>query len=452
MDVLALILAGGKGSRLDILSQSRAKPNLPFGGRYRLIDFSLSNCVNSDIYEVGVLTQYLPRSLNAHLGIGRPWKLDRKHGGITLLHPRTGRKEEWYQGTAHAVYQNRDFIKAKAADYVVILSGDHVYKMDYRRILDYHQQQNADLTIAAQAVPMEEANRFGILETDEQGRVLNFQEKPAQPASNLASLGIYIFDTEVLLAKLDEYCCPNKSDFGKHIIPPLIEEAKTCAYQFEGYWQDVGTLESFWKTNLDLIHPQRGLDLDDPNWKIYTRDSLNPAASFGSEAEIGQSLVANGAYINGKVSNSVIFPGAVVERGAVVEDSIVFADTRIEAGATVNKCLIDEEVVIGTNSYLGFGREIVANMEKPELLNCGLTVIGKAAKIPPRVKVGRNCRVAPEIRENDFERDVVFSGNTITKDKKWSKRTSEGNFTREVIFSNNAAQDKEQSEVVLTKG
>ncbi|SJZ51887.1 glucose-1-phosphate adenylyltransferase [Selenihalanaerobacter shriftii] len=413
MSILALVLAGGRGSRLDILSADRAKPGVPFAGKYRIIDFTLSNCVNSGIYDVGILTQYLPRSLHRHIGIGKPWDLDRQFGGVTLLHPYIGKEGGWYQGTAHAVYQNLLYIKNKKPDYVVILSGDHIYKMDYSKMVDYHKSKNADLTIAAKPVPIEEAHQFGILNTNEDMRIVDFKEKPENPPSNLASMGIYVFSTDVLINKLEEFCSQKNSDFGHHIIPQMIRKTRVFAYKYKGYWKDVGTIKSFWEANLSLINPLPEMDLYDDNWKWHTRSESKPPAKFGREGEVNQSLISNGAIINGKIKNSVVFPGVFIEEGVEVKDSIIFNNTIIKQGAKICKSIIDKNVVIGNNTQIGFYKNTTANFERPKILNSGLNVIGKGVRIPENIEIGQNCRVLPRVKEDDFNKRKITSGSTI---------------------------------------
>ncbi|MCK8817320.1 glucose-1-phosphate adenylyltransferase [Natroniella sulfidigena] len=413
MKTLALILAGGRGTRLDILSDHRAKPSVPFAGKYRIIDFTLSNCVNSEIYNIGILTQYLPMSLNNHIGIGKPWDLDRRIGGATLLQPYTGKEGGWYEGTAHAVSRNINFIKNQNPDYVIILSGDHVYKMNYNKLISYHEEKQADLTIAAQRVPIEEANRFGILEPDTEMKIIDFQEKPDNPPSNLASMGIYVFSTDVLISKLKEYCSRECSDFGHHIIPKIIEQDDAYLYEFEGYWKDVGTLESFWETNLGLLNSNENINLYDENWKIHTRSEGKPPVKFGKNGLAINSLVSNGSIVKGEVKNSVISPGVVVEEGTVVKDSIIFNDTVIKKNAIIDQAIIDKNVTVGEKSQIGFGDDLTSNFEKPELLNNGLNVIAKGAKIPSGVRIGRNCRVVSYVKKSDFNSKNVASGSTI---------------------------------------
>jgi glucose-1-phosphate adenylyltransferase len=413
MNILALILAGGRGSRLDILSHPRAKPGVPFAGKYRIIDFTLSNCVNSGIYNIGVVTQYLPRSLNKHIGIGRPWDLDRQFGGVTLLQPYTGKQGGWYQGTAHAVYQNIPYIQEENPDYVVILSGDHIYKMDYVKMVSHHQLKGADLTVAVKRVPMENAHQFGILDVNDDQQIIDFNEKPNNPSNNLASMGIYVFSTDILIEQLKEYCNQENSDFGHHIIPKMIEEFEVFAYEHNGYWKDVGTLKSFWEANLSLIDPVPEMNLYDEDWKWHTRSELKPPVKFGPKVQVTNSLISNGAIISGKVKNSVIFPGVFIEADAVIEDSIIFNNTRVKKGARIHKSIIDKEVIIGRKARLGAGDESIANFEQSDILHSGLNVIGKGAQIPDEIQVHRNCRIFPGVKEKDFGQETITSGNTV---------------------------------------
>ncbi|SJZ36927.1 glucose-1-phosphate adenylyltransferase [Selenihalanaerobacter shriftii] len=413
MNILALILAGGRGSRLDILSEDRAKPSVPFGGKYRLIDFTLSNCVNSGIYTIGVLTQYLPRSLNKHIGIGRPWDLDRQFGGVTILQPYTGRKGGWYQGTAHAVYCNINYIKEMDPEYVVILSGDHVYKMNYAEMVSYHKKKGADLTISVKRVPMKAAHQFGILDVNDDMQIINFEEKPEEPTSNLASMGIYVFSKEALVNKLEEFCNQGDSDFGHHIIPRMIEDTNVFAYEHEGYWRDVGTLESFWEANLSLTGPMPEMDLYDENWQWHTRSERKPPVKLGPQAEVSESLLSNGAVINGKVTNSIISPGVFIEEDAHVKDSVIFNNTTIKKHSAICKSIIDKEVIIGKNTKIGSCSIQDVNFEQPELLHSGLSLVGKGVQIPNGTLVGGNCRIFPGVKEKDFSNKNIKNGSTI---------------------------------------
>ncbi|ADL12610.1 glucose-1-phosphate adenylyltransferase [Acetohalobium arabaticum] len=413
METLAMVLAGGKGSRLDILSADRAKPSVPFAGKFRIIDFALSNCVNSGIYDVGILTQYLPRSLNRHIGIGKPWDLDRQFGGATLLQPYTGKKGGWYQGTAHAIYQNINYIKDIDPEYVIILSSDHVYKMDYSKMVNYHKEKGADLTIAVKPVSMKEASQFGILTTDEEMQINDFQEKPDNPSSNLASMGIYVFTKDVLVGKLEEFCNQENSDFGHHIIPQMIDPDDVFAYEFNGYWQDVGTLKSYWETNLELTDLVPEMNLYDDNWKLLTRSEEQPPVKFGPKGQASKSLISNGAIINGKVENSVISPGVFIEENVVIKDSIICNDSKIKQGTVINKSIIDKEVIIGSECQIGCSGEKKANFEQPEILHSGLNVIGKGAEVPAETCIEKNCRIFPWIEEDDFRKKAIQSGSTV---------------------------------------
>ncbi|TDX51527.1 glucose-1-phosphate adenylyltransferase [Orenia marismortui] len=416
MKILALILAGGRGTRLDVLSEHRAKPSVPFGGKFRLIDFALSNCVNSGIYDIGVLTQYLPLSLNDHIKIGKPWDLDRRIGGVTILQPYTGRQGGWYKGTAHAVYQNLSYIKQHNPKYVVILSGDHVYKMNYSEMVSYHEQKGADLTIATQRVAWENANQFGILDSNEDMQIMNFVEKPEDPPSNLASMGIYVFTTDVLIEKLEALCNQENSDFGHHIIPEMINNNDVFAYEYAGYWRDVGTLKSFWEANLALTDPLPELNLYDDNWKIHTRSEEKPPVKFGQKGQAIKSLVSNGCIINGIVENSVLSPGVVIEEGAIVRDSVILNNTVIKKDSIVCKSIIDKNAKIGINSHIGFSNEMTPSDEKPSLLTNGLNIIGRNVIVPDNTQIGRNCRILSGVLENDFEDKNIPSGSTIRSD------------------------------------
>ncbi len=418
--VLAVILAGGQGERLSLLSQKRAKPAVPFAGKYRIIDFALSNCVNSGIFDVAVLTQYRPHSLNDHIGIGRPWDLDRQQGGIHLLQPYVGRGDaDWYQGTADAVYQNLSFILESPCDYVLILAGDHIYRMDYGPMLAFHQQRHAAATLGAVVVPLEEGHRFGILETDAEGRVISFEEKPKQPRGTLGSMGIYVFNRETLIdvlledARASDAGTPSQHDFGRNIIPGMVERGEGIyAYPFTGYWQDVGTIQSYWEAHMNLLGDRPAFDLYDPSWVIHTRSEERPPASIREGAQIVQSLISHGNIIKGRVEHSVLSPGVVVEEGAVVRDSIILFDTVIGAGSVVDRAILDKEVVVGKNCHIGYGDDMTPNQQEPHLLNTGITLIGKRTRLPDNLKVGRNCKIGTDLRPQDFPGDAMASGET----------------------------------------
>ncbi len=349
---IAMLLAGGEGKRLGFLTSEMAKPALPFGGKYRIIDFALSNCTNSGIDTVGVLTQYQPLILNAHIGIGIPWDLDRKHGGVSILAPflKYGEEGKWYRGTANAIYQNICFIDKYDPHYVLVLSGDHIYKMDYSLMLKFHKEKQADLTIAVIEVPWNEASRFGIMHTDSEGRITEFQEKPAHPQGNLASMGVYIFGTEILKQYLqaDNERAGSGNDFGKDVIPLMLDEGcRIFAYPFQGYWKDVGTIESLWEANLDLLSSENGLDLFDRNWRIYTVNQNQPPHFIAPGAKIENSLANEGCEIFGEVSNSVLFTGVHIGEGTVIKDSVIMTNVRIGRNARIERAIIDENAIIG---------------------------------------------------------------------------------------------------------
>jgi glucose-1-phosphate adenylyltransferase len=410
---MAVILAGGEGERLSILSQERAKPAVPFGGKYRIIDFTLSNCVNSDIHDVVVLTQYNPRSLNDHIGVGRPWDLDRAHGGVKLLQPyiARGRVAEWYRGTADAVLRNMNVIEHDASDAVVVLAGDHIYKMDYQPFLAAHRRRRADVTIAVRRVPLAEASRMGILALDEADRVIEWQEKPKQPKSDLASMGVYVFSKKALRRYLTE----DRPDFGKDVIPAMLEaSARVFGYRYNGYWQDVGTIQSYWETNMALLEDEPELDLYDKDWVIHTRSEERAPAKVGPTSQVHRSLISHGCVFNGTVVNSVLSPGVRVDPGAVVRDSIIMFDTIIRSGAVVDRSILDKEVVVGPGAMVGDGpHDDRPNKQEPGRLNTGITVVGKRAVIPRGTRIGRNVKVAADIRSTDFPRKVIKSGESV---------------------------------------
>jgi glucose-1-phosphate adenylyltransferase len=410
--VLAVILAGGEGERLSILSALRAKPAVPFAGKYRIIDFTLSNCVNSEITDIIVLTQYNPRSLNDHIGAGRPWDLDRNVGGVRVLQPyiTRGRSTDWYRGTADAVYQNLNVIEQSAADTVVVLAGDHIYKMDYRPFMALHRRRRADVTIAVRPVPTDDANRFGILALDAEDRVVDWQEKPAQPKSNLASMGIYVFSRRALA----EWLGDDREDFGRDVIPAMLAgHGRVFGYRYDGYWQDVGTVHSYWQAHMDLLDERPELDLYDKEWLIHTRSEERAPAKVGPTASVHRSLVSHGCVIYGTVERSVLSPGVRVEVGAVVRDSIVMFDTAIRAGAVVDRTILDKEVSIGPNAIIGEGADDTPNRSDPRL-NTGITLVGKRAVVPRSARVGRNVRVDEGVRAADFPGRAIRSGTTVS--------------------------------------
>ena len=411
--VLALILAGGEGERLSILSGVRAKPAVPFAGKYRIIDFTLSNCVNSDIDDIVVLTQYNPRSLNDHIGAGRPWDLDRTTGGIRMMQPFIARNRtaEWYRGTADAVLQNIGTIRESAADPVLVLAGDHIYKMDYGPFIQQHKRKRADVTIAVQQVPLGEAHRFGILALDDNDQVVEWQEKPKQPRSDLASLGIYVFSRRALLTWLAD----DRPDFGANVIPAMLDGgARVFGHRFEGYWQDVGTVDSYWRAQMELLddHPQ--LDLHDRSWVIHTRSEERAPARIGPTASVHRSLVSHGCIIAGTVEHSILSPGVRVDPGAIVRDSVVMFDCHIRAGAVVDRAILDKYVSVGPNAVVGMGDDFTTpNKAEPTRLNTGITLVGKRAAIPAGARIGRNVRIGEDVRSADFSSRTVRSGGSV---------------------------------------
>lgn len=415
-EMIAMLLAGGQGSRLGVLTSKVAKPAVAFGGKYRIIDFPLSNCINSGVDTVGVLTQYQPLRLNTHIGIGIPWDLDRNIGGVTVLPPyEKSSNSEWYTGTANAIYQNLDYMEGFNPEYVLILSGDHIYKMDYEVMLDFHKKNGAEVTIAVMPVPMEEASRFGIMITDENRRIVDFEEKPAQPRSNLASMGIYIFNwktlKEALLAMVDQPAL----DFGKHIIPFCHEKgAPLYAYEFNGYWKDVGTLNSYWEANMELIDIVPEFNLYEEYWKIYTKSDALPPQYISADSVVERSIIGEGTEIYGKVYNSVIGRGIVIGKDTVVRDSIIMNDTEIGANCELNKAIIAENVTIGDGVKLGVG-ESVPNDTAPHIYSHDIVTIGEKSVIPDGVSVGKNTVIFGETTKDDYDNAYLASGKTLIK-------------------------------------
>ena len=415
-EMIAMLLAGGQGSRLGVLTQKVAKPAVSFGGKYRIIDFPLSNCINSGVDTVGVLTQYQPLRLNSHIGIGIPWDLDRNVGGVTILPPYERSKgSDWYTGTANAIYQNLEYMEAYNPEYVLILSGDHIYKMDYEVMLDYHKANNADITIAAMPVPIEEASRFGILITDEHNRITEFEEKPAVPRSNLASMGIYIFSwpvlKEALIKMKDEPGC----DFGKHIIPYCHAKGdRSFAYEYNGYWKDVGTLGSYWEANMELIDIIPEFNLYEEFWKIYTRSEIIPPQYIAEDAVVTRSIISEGTDVYGEVHNSVIGSGVTIGKGSVIRDSIIMKNTVIGENCVIDRAIIAENSVVGDGAVLGVGEDI-PNKKKPSVYCFGLVTIGDSTVIPPNVKIGKNTAIEGETTPEDYPGGVLDSGETLIK-------------------------------------
>ena len=415
-EMIAMLLAGGQGSRLGVLTAKVAKPAVAFGGKYRIIDFPLSNCINSGIDTVGVLTQYQPLRLNTHIGIGMPWDLDRNNGGVTILSPyERSAGSDWYSGTANAIYQNIDYIDNYNPEYVLILSGDHIYKRDDEVMLDYHKENNAAVTIACMPVPWEEASRFGVVVTDDKGQVKEFEEKPANPRSNLASMGIYIFTWKVLREALIKMRSVPGCDFGKHILPECLENGERLfAYEYNGYWKDVGTLGSYWEANMELIDIIPEFNLYEEFWKIYTKSDAVPPLYVSEDGFIERSIVCGNSDIEGTVINSVLGAGVHVCKGAVVKDSIIMKNTVIGAGSQVNKSIIAEDVVVGENCELGVGEDI-PNKVNPKVYSYGLVTIGENTVIPSNVKIGLNTAISGVTEESDYPDGILASGETLIK-------------------------------------
>ncbi|MFR3140044.1 MAG: glucose-1-phosphate adenylyltransferase [Lacrimispora saccharolytica] len=415
-EMIAMLLAGGKGSRLGVLTEKVAKPAVAFGGKYRIIDFPLSNCINSGIDTVGVLTQYQPLRLNTHIGIGIPWDLDRNVGGVTVLPPyEKSTSSEWYSGTANAIYQNMAYMETYNPDYVLILSGDHIYKMDYEVMLDYHKANNADVTIACMPVPIEEASRFGVMITDGNGKITDFEEKPEHPRSNLASMGIYIFSWPVLKESLQALKDQQGCDFGKHILPYCKDNGKRLfAYEFNGYWKDVGTLGSYWEANMELIDIIPEFNLYEEFWKIYTKGDIIRPQYIAAEATVERSIIGEGAEIYGEVHNSVIGADVKIEKGAVIRDSIIMRHSQIGEGTTIDKAIIAENVKVGANVVMGVGEE-APNVLKPKIYSFGLVTVGENAVIPDNVKIGKNVCISGVTTAEDYPNGELPSGGAIVE-------------------------------------
>ncbi len=395
-EIVAMLLAGGQGSRLYALTQDMAKPAVPYGGKYRIIDFPLSNCINSGIDTVGVLTQYQPLVLSEYIGNGQPWDLDRAFGGVHVLPPyETASGKSWYAGTANAIYQNMSFVDRYNPEYVAILSGDHIYKMDYSEMLDFHKKHNADATIAVLEVPLEEASRFGIMSVDENDVITEFAEKPKEPKSNLASMGVYIFSWKVL----KQYLVANEKDenatkdFGKNIIPDMLaDKCKMVAYHFSHYWKDVGTIDSLWEANMDCLDPNVPLNLYDNNWKIYSRNPVMPPHYAGPNSKIENSMVAEGCNIYGTVDFSILFSGVTVEEGAVVRDSIIMPNTVIKKDAVIEYSIVGEDCIIGEGSHIGERPETTIDKDK-----WGIAVVGHKVNISDNVEVKAKAMISESV-------------------------------------------------------
>lgn len=414
--MIAMLLAGGQGSRLGVLTANVAKPAVAFGGKYRIIDFPLSNCINSGVDTVGVLTQYQPLRLNTHIGIGIPWDLDKNIGGVSILPPyEKSTSSEWYTGTANAIYQNLEFMEYYNPEYVLILGGDHIYKMDYEVMLQFHKENNADITLATIPVPMEEASRFGVVITDESKRILEFEEKPPKPRSNLASMGIYIFTWSVLREALITLKDQKGCDFGKHIIPYCHERGdRVFAYEYNGYWKDVGTLGSYWESNMELIDLIPEFNLYEEFWKIYTKTDKIPPQFISDTAVIDKAIIGDAAEIYGEIHNSVIGSGVYVGPGVVIRDSIIMSNSCIGDGTIIDKSIVAEGVEIGKRCVLG-GGEDVPNKVKPDVYSFGLVTIGENSVVPNDVKIGMNTAIAGVTETADYPNGILESGETLIK-------------------------------------
>jgi glucose-1-phosphate adenylyltransferase len=417
-EIVAMLLAGGQGSRLGVLTQNIAKPAVLYGGKYRIIDFTLSNCINSGIDSVGILTQYQPLALNNHIGIGKPWDLDRMSGGVTILSPyMRAEKGEWYSGTADAVYQNIHYVDSLSAKYVIILSGDHIYKMDYSKMLDYHKKNNADATISVIEVPWEEASRYGIMSTQEDDRIFEFEEKPANPKSRLASMGIYIFTWDLLREYLilDHSQSSSHHDFGKNIIPAMLaHDRRLFAYKFDGYWRDVGTIDAYWSSNMNLTERVPDFNLFDPYWKIYTPNPVYPPHFIGDNGKVEKSIVAEGCMIYGTVRRSVIFPGVTINENTVIEDSIIMSEALIGSNVEIYNTIIGETSVIGNNVKCGVG-EFAESTFNPKVYYTNTTVIGSNTVVPNNTVIGKNVVIDNYITPHDYETNNIPSGGYVMK-------------------------------------
>lgn len=415
-EMIAMLLAGGQGSRLGVLTSKLAKPAVAFGGKYKIIDFPLSNCINSGVDTVGVLTQYRPLRLNQHIGIGIPWDLDRSIGGVTVLPPyEKSANSQWYTGTANAIYQNLEYIDYYNPDYVLILSGDHIYKMDYEAMLDYHKTSKADITLATYQVPMEEASRFGVVITDDTGCIQEFEEKPEHPRSNKASMGIYIFNWKVLREALTALKDQPSCDFGKHIIPYCHERgSKICAYEYKGYWKDVGTLGSYWEANMELIDLIPEFNLYEEYWKIYTKSDVLAPQYIAADAIVDKSIIGEGTEVYGEVHGCVIGANVTIGKGSIVRDSILMEGVTIGENVVIDKAIIAEDTVIGDGAILGVGEE-KPNKLKESVYAFGLVTIGEKSVIPPNVKIGKNTAIAGMTTPEDYPDGLLDSGEYIVK-------------------------------------
>lgn len=411
----AMIMAGGTSESLSALTEVRSEPAVPFGGKFRLIDFPLSNCVNSDIYNVAILTQYRPRSLNDHIGIGKPWDLDRASGGVRLLQPyRGGPYGDWQKGTADAVRRNLDFVEAQGEEHVLILAGDHIYLMDYRPMLYHHVQSQADLTVGVRRVNPYETHRYGIVSVNNENRIVEFREKPRRSRETLASMGIYIFRKSMLIDLLKN---SDHLDFGKNVLPAMLESGNpVTAYTFPGYWADVGTVQAYWEANMSLLAENPALDLYDREWVVHTRSEERAPAKIGAKAQVNGNLLSNGCRVDGVVERSVLSPGVVVTEGAIVRDSVILSNTVIGPGAVVDRCIIDKNVEIGAGARLGDGDDNTPNVQKPQEINTGITLVGKGSVVPEGLTIGRNVVIHAHTPATAFgKRKKIASGQDVGK-------------------------------------
>jgi glucose-1-phosphate adenylyltransferase len=417
INVLAMILAGGQGDRLSVLSEQRAKPAVVFGGQYRIIDFALSNCAHSGIRKVAVLTQYRPRSLINHIGAGRSWGFDTIDTNLQMLQPYLGRADiDWYQGTADAVYQNLYVIEESSVNEVLILAGDHIYLTSYRNMVAYHRSQGADVTVAVTSVPRNEAHRFGVVDLDQNGLVVDFQEKPARPRSPWVSMGVYVFNKDVLVEQLQadaDLGDASKHDFGRDIIPRIFQTHRVFGYQYQSYWRDVGTVESYWSANMDLLSPSPPLNLDDRDMRVMTSGAVLPPPWIGPRATVHNALISPGARVSGSVYRSVLSPGVIVEEGAEVRDSVIHHNCVVRAGAVIDRSILDKEVTVGRDAVIGVGDDNVANFERPDIVNAGITIVGKRVVVPSNLNIGRNVVIGPGVQDELLERGHLESGASV---------------------------------------
>ena len=410
----ALILAGGKGDHLSVLSIERAKAAVPFGGFYRLIDFPLSNCVNSGINDVGILTQYQPRSLIEHIGVGRPWDMDRKKGGIELLQPYLGKTVGgWYRGTGDAIYQNLNIILRKNLKHLLVLSGDHAYIMDYNLLMDYHLENDADVTLVVTRVKPEDRSRFGIIDVDDKNRIIGFEEKPTQPKTDIAYMGVSVFRMDFLTDKLQANARESKYDLVYNVIIESLNTTKMQAFFFHGCWFDTGTIKAYWDANIHLLEPLPCFNLYDPNWVIYTNRPHNPPAKIETGTRVQSSIIGEGTIIRGEVIHSVIFPGVVIEKGARVSNSIIFNDSIVKSNSAVESSILDKNVVVGEGSIVGVGEDLTPNRLRPDILGWGVNLVGKGSQIPPNTIIQRNCLIGINVSSHRFGKNHELTSGSV---------------------------------------